>query len=208
LLKLRLVACENWDLFAVLEGRQGRSKKQAQKAPAAGSVGSPGYARSTKAQPRGRRKVTSGTRPVTSIVDPGAAALRAIREHLDFGEVEAALAVHRKQARSRPDWELAESDCRDLTQALLDQNAWEDAASVMRDHLHSATLPSPRIRLKLAQILIQELSRPLAALKVLDEIPEGSLSESLEDVKRKLVRQATAMQEDEEGPLEFQDELG
>ncbi len=31
LLKLKLVDCENWDLFAVLEGRAGLSKKQASK---------------------------------------------------------------------------------------------------------------------------------------------------------------------------------
>ena len=31
LLKLKLVDCENWDLFAVLEGRAGKSKKQAKK---------------------------------------------------------------------------------------------------------------------------------------------------------------------------------
>ena len=37
-LKLRWVDCENWDLFAVLEGRQGQSKAQAAKSRAAASA--------------------------------------------------------------------------------------------------------------------------------------------------------------------------
>jgi len=207
LLKLGLVDCENWDLFAVLAGRQGKSKKQARKGKLAHRFVSAGYAPAPKPRARSRPKPKGIARPVTSIVDPSTEALRTFRQHLDFGEVEAALAVYKKTSKSRPDWQLSESDCRDLAKALLEQHAWEDAAAVMRDHVRCAFEPSARIRLKLAQILIQKLSRPLQALKILEEIPEGTLAESLEVIRRQLVRQATAIHEDEDGPLEFQDEL-
>ncbi len=207
LLKLGLVDCENWDLFAVLEGRQGQSKKQARKGKLARRFVSAGYARAPKPKARSSRKEKGTTRPVKSIVDPSTEALRTFRQHLDLGEVEAALAVYQKTSRSRPDWQLSEADCRDLAKALLDQHAWEEAAAVMRDHVRSAFEPSARIRLKLAQILIQKLSRPLQAIKILDEIPEGTLPESLEVIRGELVREATAMQEDEDGPLELQDEV-
>lgn len=206
LLKLGLVDCENWDLFAVFEGRQGQTRKQARKGKFA-RCSAAGYGPAPEPKSRSKPKAKGAIRPVKSIVDPSTLALRTIREHLDLGEVEAALAVYRKTSGSRRDWQLPETDCRDLAKSLLEQHAWEDAASVMRDHVRTAFEPSVRIRLKLAQILIQKLNRPLQALKVLEEIPEGALSESLEAIRRQLVKQATAIHEDEDGPLEFQDEL-
>jgi hypothetical protein len=92
-----------------------------------------------------------------------------------------------------------------LIEALADQGFWNDAVLVMRDYVLKLPDPSPRVRLKLAQILIQKLNRPLQAQKVLDQIPEGALPESLETLRRKLARKAEAMQE--EGPLELEDEL-
>ncbi len=173
LLKLNLVDCENWDIFAALEGRKGQSRKAVKKGRFAQPFASAGYGPAPKAKVRPRPKAKGAARPVKSIVDPSTKALSTIREHLDLGEVEAALAVYRKTSGSRPDWQLPETDCRDLVKALLEQHSWEDAAAVMRDHVRSAFEPSPRIRLKLAQILIQKLNRPLQALKVLEEIPAG-----------------------------------
>ncbi len=75
----------------------------------------------------------------------------------------------------------------------------------MRDYVSQQAEPSPRVRLKLAQILIQKLDRPLQGLKVLGQLPEGSLPETLDSIRRQLARQAAAMQE--EGPLELEDEI-
>ena len=128
-----------------------------------------------------------------------------MRLHLEQAEAEAALAIYNKSTRSLPGWQPAESDWRDLIQALLGLNAWGDAASVMRDDVQRSAQPSPRVRLKLAQVLIQKLARPLQALTVLGQIPPGSLPESLEATRRKLVKDAEYMRE--EGDLELQDEL-
>jgi membrane associated rhomboid family serine protease len=208
LLKLDLVDCEDWDIFALLQGRQGQSRKRGGKRKLARRFVDAAYGQAPKPKARSRSKPKGTAPPIKSFVDPSARALQAIREHLDLGEVEAALAVYRKTTGSRPDWQLPESDCRDLAKALLELHAWEDAASVMRDHVRLAFEPSARIRLKLAQVLIQKLKRPLQALKVLEEIPDDSLSESFEAIRQQLMKQATAIHEDEEGPLEFQDELG
>jgi hypothetical protein len=128
-----------------------------------------------------------------------------MRQHLDLGEAEAALAVYNKSSRSLTGWQPPEPDWRSLIEALADQGFWNDAVLVMRDYTLKLPDPSPRVRLKLAQILIQKLNRPLQAQKVLDQIPEGRLPESLETLRRKLARKAEAMQE--EGPLELEDEL-
>ena len=75
----------------------------------------------------------------------------------------------------------------------------------MRDYVQRSAQPSPRVRLKLAQVLLQKLARPAAGLTVLGQIPDGSLPRSLEPIRRKLVEEAEHMRE--EGDLELQDEL-
>ena len=76
---------------------------------------------------------------------------------------------------------------------------------MMRDYVRNQPEPSPRIRLKLAQILIQKLGRPVQGLRILGQFPDGSLPASLETIRRQLARQAEAIQED--GPLELEEDL-
>jgi len=203
LLKLKWVDCENWDIFAVMERRTGQSKAAARKVKSRAVMVSSDHRRTSLAKRSKRPK--QGGAPVTSLEDAAAVALRTLRLHLELGEVEAALAVYNKSSRSTAGWQPAESDWLDLIQALLDQNAWGEAARVMRDYVERTAEPSPRVRLKLAQVFIQKLGRPLQGLNVLTQIGEGSLPESLETARRKLVRQAEHMRE--EGDLELQDEL-
>jgi membrane associated rhomboid family serine protease len=207
LLKLDWVDCEDWDLFAVLRGRRGASAHQTGR----GSLGARrDFSHLTgppKKTAQSRKKAKMGGKAVTSIVDPSTRALRDLRLHLELGEVEAALAVYTKASKARRDWQLSETDWRELMEALLAQSAWDDAVSVMRDYLARVPEPSPRVRLKLAQILLEKLARPLQALKVLGEIRQGSLPDSLEPARRGLMQKAERLHQDEEGPLEFQDEL-
>jgi membrane associated rhomboid family serine protease len=204
LLKRKWVDCENWDLFAVLQGRVGQSKKRADRLRRARPRVSVEFAPRSPTRSK-RRKNRDRAQKVRSIEDASAAALRVMRQHLELGEVEAALAIYNKSIRSLTGWQPPEPDWRTLIEALLDQAFWNDAVLVMRDYVLKLPDPSPRVRLKLAQILIQRLSRPLQALKVLGQIPEGSLPESLAAIRRQLARKAEAMQE--EGPLELEDEL-
>ena len=203
LLKLDLVDCENWDLFAVLQGRQGKSKKQAQKPRVVPHRVSVEFDRPAGAKKK--RKARSAAPRVKSIEDPSAAALRTMRLHLEQGEAEAALAVFKRSSLKLAGWNPEEADWLDLIQAVLDQNAWGDAASVMLDYVKRSSQPSPRVRLKLAQVLMQKLARPLQALTVLNQIPEGALPKKLEPMRRQLVQEAERRLED--GDLELQDEL-
>jgi hypothetical protein len=208
LLKFKLVDCENWDLFAVLDGRQGESKKAAAKRRSKMIRPSSDVTRLPRDKPRSKAKKKrkkGEARPVTSIEDSSAGALRTLRLHLEFGEIEAALAVYRKSSSKLSGWQPQESDWRDLIQALLDQASWGEAAHVMGDYLRKAPEPSPRVRLKLAQVLIQKLARPTQGLGILQEIPEGALPAKLEPTRQKLVNEAEHMRE--EGELELQDEL-
>jgi membrane associated rhomboid family serine protease len=203
LLKLKWVDCENWDIFAVMEGRHGQSKAAARKANARAHLVSAEYRRAST--PKQKKKGKKARGAVSSMEDASTHALRTLRRHLELGEVEAAVAVYQKSSRSITAWQPDESDWVALIQAVLDQAAWDDAALIMRDYVRRSPAPSPRIRLKLGQILIQRLARPTLGLTVLDQIPAGSFSESLEATRRKLVRQAEQMRED--GELELQDEM-
>ena len=140
-----------------------------------------------------------------SYEDPSAAAIRMLRGHLELGEIEAALGLYRKTRQKRPSWRPPDADWLDLNKALIDLQAWDDSIAVMTDYVKEAENPSPRIRLKLAQFLVQKQERPARALRVLGEIPAGSLPESLEAIRRQLFRQAEAMRED--GVLELEDEV-
>jgi hypothetical protein len=160
--------------------------------------------RRKNATKRKRKDTKQGAR-VTSVEDAGASALRAMRLHLELGEVEAAKAVYEKSSRRLSAWQPDDSAWVDLIQALIGMNAWGEAARVMRDYVQRSAQPSPRVRLKLAQVLLQKLARPLQALTVLGQIPDGSLPASLEPMRRKLTEEAEHMRE--EGDLELQDEL-
>jgi hypothetical protein len=208
LLKFKFVDCENWDIFAVIEGRQGESKKAAARRRSKMIKSSSAVTQLPGDKPKGKSKKKrkkGEPRPVTSIEDGAASALRALRLHLEYGEIEAALAAYQSSRTKFAGWQPQESDWRDLIQALLDQGFWGDAAHVMRDYVGNVAEPSPRVRLKLAQILIQKLSRPTQGLGVLREIPDGALPANLEPTRQKLAQEAEHMLE--EGELELKDEL-
>jgi membrane associated rhomboid family serine protease len=197
LLKLNLVDCENWDLFAILDGRQGETKAQARKRRAA--------SRRPVQDDRPAKRKRKTKRVVHSIEDAGAKALRAMRLHVEMGEFEAALAVYQQSMRTISGWQPEEQDWLTLIQSLVEQNTWDAAIPVMRDYIERAAKPSPRVQLKLAQILIQKLGRPLQGLKVLGKLESETLPAKLQPLYHHLMETAEQMRED--GELELQDEM-
>lgn len=203
MLKLGLVDCENWDILAVFERRAGKPRERGPRTRKADRLVSSEYReREPKTRRRGRKSASSPPEPEE---DRGARLSRLLRQHLDQREPEAALAVYHKARRSVDGWQPNEPDWRDLVEAALAAQLWEAAVVVMRDYIRGAPTPSPRVRLKLAQVLVQNLGKPAQALKVLGLIPEGSLPEKLETIRRQLQRKAEAVRE--EGPLEIDEDV-
>jgi membrane associated rhomboid family serine protease len=214
LLKQGLVDCENWDLFAVLQGRQGESEREFKKRKASRSIVSSQFQSSPRAgrerfakKGGGKKSRGKGDAEVDSVEDLSAARLRAMRHQLELGEVEAALATYKKPIRSMPDWHPPEPDWVDLINAILKSGRWEDAMGVMRDYHRAVREPSPKVLLKLSQILIDKMHRPLQAKRILAEIPESSLPDKLETIRLQLIHKADHLAQDEDGPLELQDEM-
>ncbi|MEO6810971.1 MAG: rhomboid family intramembrane serine protease, partial [Isosphaeraceae bacterium] len=181
MLKGGLVNCENWDLFAVLQGRQGRSKAKAslmlakKKAPRFGGWSS------TKGKKRPEEAVT------TSPQDRAADVLGRLQRLAAQGDADATLAAYRK-ARDLPAWSPSERDLMDLIKPLLVQRAWSAATPLMRDYIQRFPDQGDRMRLKLAQVLIRNQDRPTNALRVLAEI--GALPAQLDALRLQLIRQA------------------
>ncbi len=207
MLKLKLVDCEGWDLYAVLAHRQGeksseRKVKSNVKGPRQRAAAE--FARATAAS-KPKRKTKGAGKMVKSIEDASGEALRTMRLHLELGETEAALAVYQQSMKSISGWQPPDRDWVNLISAALEQNRWAEAARVMREYVARAAEPSPRVKLKLAQILIQKLGKPQQGLRILEQLKPEELPESLRPTRALLEQQAENLRD--EGELELQDEM-
>ena len=137
--------------------------------------------------------------------DAGSAAVRSLRGHLELEETEAALGVYRQSRHSIAGWRPPPPEWLELIKALIDGQWWDDAVALLQSYVEVVEEPSVRVRLKLGQLLVQKQERPTRALKVLEQIPEGALPQSLEALRRQLIQQAGQLLAD--GVLELGDEV-
>ncbi len=202
LLKAGLVDCEGWDLFALWKKRQELARdweKRGRRLEHEKLV----LRSSMKARARARSSQDNleddGTQP--SPEERASAAVRRIRTLIDDGDVPGALATYDKAARTLFNWP-SQPDLYELIKALHARGAEPDSVRLMRDHCRFYPANSLKMRVKLAQILIRDFQRPVAALRVLEEIPPGSLPADLEAARAKLARKSQRMLE--EGVLELE----
>lgn len=170
LLKWDFVDCENWDVFAVLQAREGQAK---QKRPDA-------------------RKVAAKQK---RHADESSAALANFSACLAQGRAVEALALHVRMSQSHDDWQLTQPQLLELIKALHKQKLWSQSIAPMVAYLRSAPDAAPRVRLRLAQILLTHEKRPGRALSVLEKIPQQSISGELRttyDQIERLARKAYA----------------
>ncbi len=144
---------------------------------------------------------TDGARP--SQQERGAMAVRRIRSRIDEGDIEGALEAYDKAARTLLNWP-SQPDLLELIKALHARGAEARSVRLMRDYCRYYPGASSRVRLGLARILIRDHQRPAAALRILEEIPPGSLPADLEMARGKLAVKAHQMVQ--EGVLELEDD--
>ncbi len=137
--------------------------------------------------------------------DASAATVRSLRGHLELEEIEAALGVYRQARQAIAGWRPPPPEWLELIKGLIKNQWWDDAVALLQSYVEEVEDPSARVSLKLGQLLVQKQERPARALKVLEQIPEGSLPEPLEALRRQLIQQAEQMRA--EGVLELGDEV-
>jgi hypothetical protein len=202
LLKTGLVDCEGWDVFSLWAKRKVLAKKWEQRAQQLeqdklvlrSSVKALARAKSLE-----NHQDYNADQP--SRQERAAAAVQRVQSLIDKGDVTGALAAYDRTARALFDWP-AQPELYAMIKALHARGAELDSIRLMRDHCRSYPGSSSKMRVKLAQILIRDCQRPVAALRILDEIPAGSLPADLEKARQRLARQAEAMRE--EGVLELE----
>ena len=137
--------------------------------------------------------------------DASSAAIRSLRGHLELEEIEAALGVYRQARQAIAGWRPPPPEWHEPIRGLIKGRWWDDAVAVLQSYVEEVEDPSARVRLKLGQLLVQKQERPARALKVLEQIPEGSLPQPLEALRRQLIQQAEQLRAD--GVLELGDEV-
>ncbi|HET6881912.1 MAG TPA: rhomboid family intramembrane serine protease [Pirellulales bacterium] len=179
LLKSGQADCEGWDLYSVLAGREGEKSKKRKKS------------KKKKSEVQADPQRTEANR---------VAALAEIQRLLNEGHARGAHALNKKMSQASAGWQLPEPDSRQLIAKLLEAEARPEAIELMVAHL-GCYPDAHRVRLRLAQVLVQNERRPAQALRVLAKLPEGSLPATLEPLRQKLIDEATKLQE--KGPVEL-----
>jgi hypothetical protein len=208
LLQLKLVDCEDWDIFSVWTKNRKLSKdwKQREKRLDASKRNEArGVAQNLKRQ---RRQLESaGNAPSAGLIakgspeERGPAAVRRVHRMLEEASIDDALAAYDKASRTLYHWP-SQPDLHAMIKAFHAKGAERQSVRLMREHCRCFPEASDKMRLKLAQILINQCERPTEAARLLNESPAGSLSPDLERTRQKLLSKAAAMIE--EGVLELE----
>jgi hypothetical protein len=202
LVKARLVDCEGWDLFSLWVKRRKLAqdwKKRGERLDHA-KVAERSYVKSNARAKSSKRK-TDAALDGPSQEERAAAAVRRVQSLIEEGNVAEAMVAYDKATRTLFDWP-SQPDLYALIKVLHARGAEADSIRLMREHCRCFPRESTKMRIKLAQILIRDRQRPVAALRVLDEIPAGALPADLESTRQKLTSKAKRMLE--EGVLELE----
>ena len=177
MLRLKMVDCENWDLFSVWQDRHLMTREE--------------HAQEALTSEEGKAKLAAHREQMQT----------QFRNFLAAGEAAAAMSVHRRgQVQFGPNWQPSEEELVHLIAGLRKSERFDDAVLVMSDYLRTYSARGPQVRLALAQLLIEKLSRPRQALKVLAKLDPKTLAAPQQAVLAKL--QAQAQHEAEDNPFE------
>jgi membrane associated rhomboid family serine protease len=204
LLKAGLVDCEGWDLFSLWTKRKklGQDwKKRGERLERERTSERANIRANSRAKSSKRDLQEAGDGP--SQEERALGAVLRVRSLIEDGNVAGALAGYEKGARTLVDWP-AQPDLYSLIKGLHGRGSEADSIRLMRDHCRRFPKESSTMRIKLAQILIRDRQRPVAALRILEEIPAGALSAELDATRKKLALKARRMVE--EGVLELEED--
>ena len=196
LLKAGWVDCEDWDVFSLWAKRKILTRAWKERGDALDRS-----QKSLKQRVKATHKTDRDRDAEEDPAERAAAALARVHKLIDKGDTAGAASHYDRSRRTLAAWP-SQSDLYALIKAMHARHAEADSIRLMRDHCERFPAESSRMRLKLAHVLLRDRQRPTAALRVLTEIPAGSLPAGLETTRRKLAEQAARLQAD--GVLELE----
>jgi membrane associated rhomboid family serine protease len=184
LLRRGVVDCEGWDLFSLLSRGAVRRDERPDKVRIASTTG---------AGPESTIQQASDSRARKS--------LKRIRMLLRQGRAVPAWNELQQTRHWIPDWRIPLKETRDLAQALLAGERWEESVELLTDSIRREPDGCVPARLQTAGVLIERLNRPQAALKLMQPIDAAALSTV--DRSRFDVLRTEALRQIDAGTVEF-----
>lgn len=185
MLKMKMVDCENWDLFAVATNTYGNNHPS--------KKGLRISSRKVRDDEGGMELRVEGKR--------SGRLLREVRQAIASGDYRQA---HDLYFTAKSPLALKESELRSLIRGLQEAGQHLDSLPVMRDYVQLHPEKATRMRLKAAEVLIKHAQRPQQALRVLESIRERDLTDTLAAAHAQLQKQAARLQQ--QGVIEFETE--
>jgi membrane associated rhomboid family serine protease len=189
MVKLKLVDCEGWDVFALAA----KSRKLKKDWEARGK-------RLARGEGLSDRRVRELKQERKSPEQRAEIAREKIAEALSDRDPIAFLDGYERLTRALQGPPPA-AELKEMIRALHAATMWAASVRPMREYLALVPVGSERIRLRLAAILVRDLERPAEALRVLGQIPGDSLTAELDAARRQLETQAH--RRIEEGAIEL-----
>jgi membrane associated rhomboid family serine protease len=180
LLKRGVVNCEDWDLFSVWSGDYGKWAKEKREAAADAPVNT-----------------------AARVEQKAADARRKLDAYLEIDQPDQALMVYRRAVDMKTPLMLDRAALLRLITGLHKRQQWADSSPLMAELIDRFPDDSQLVRLKLAQICLVELEKPLRALDLLAGLNDAKLPAPQEQLARKLA--AAAQRQVAQGELEVDD---
>ena len=192
MVKKEWVDCENWDLFAVMQGTYGGGLISSTQSWDTSDNPAPGTY-NVQSNVKGIESATNDVDLAASRAEKRRKSLRRMREFLKAGKPNAALTEYEKIRNLVSDTQLGERDLAAFANAFYKSKSWKNAVDFLEEYLGRFPDDAEMFRLKLANILIVIQERPRYALRVLapisvEDMPE-EITAPLAELKRRAQKQ-------------------
>jgi len=165
MVKLKLVDCENYDVFSVWAGRHEK--------------------------PRDKADAETAAQTERTLVQQG---LEQIRQILKEGEnPQMAYKAHGSMRQKYASWHLPEREFLTIIKQLCDKQRESDAVLAMEEYLNANRPKANQVRLKLASILTGSMQRPQQAQSTLLLVRYDELSSREKSLYEKIADEANAL---------------
>lgn len=185
-LKLKWVDCEGWDLLSVMSGNDAGAVRTREMIGGAEQDKVQEVNQTMELKREAQRQ----------------AALEQFLTLLKSGNAVAANTFYLKASETYGTLELSAAQFMHLGKGLLDAKQYDDCIAAWLEYLKLESSAPIKLRLKLAQLLVDHTARPATALEVLAGIPADPLPDNLEPIRVQLTTKANDQLEDAELELE------
>lgn len=170
----------------------GTSKPKRRKPTTKGTKSKPETDESETNAPATERSMSESSLPAATLK-----VLDRIRELLRAGKPQAALGEYRKRLRIVDQWPLDAVDLQTLADGLFKLKLWDDATPLLQEYIERFPARADAARIKLAAICCEVQNRPLAAIKLLNQVELDELPDSIRSHIAQIRQKAERLLDDE-----------